>query len=119
MALPADGFTHRVIEAEYGIRVGRDVAEQDGGHTASSIANYIEAVIPSIEIVDYRYADWSVGALPVAADNAIHGWWIEGQPVTDWQGIDLESGEVSVRSNGKVITTGSGANVLGLSLIHI
>ena len=113
VALPADGFTHRVIEAEYGIRVGRDVAEQDGGHTASSIANYIEAVIPSIEIVDYRYADWSVGALPVAADNAIHGWWIEGQPVTDWQGIDLESGEVSVRSNGKVITTGSGANVLG------
>ncbi len=111
--LPAERFTHRVIEAEFGIRVARDVVERDGGHTAESIAEYVEAVIPAVEIVDHRYADWSVGALQVAADNAIHGWWIEGRPVTDWHGIDLGSAEVEVRSNGEVITTGSGANVLG------
>ena len=111
--LPADRFTHRVIEAEYGIRVAGDVPERDGGHTAASIADFVESVIPAIEIVDYRYADWSVGALPVAADNAIHGWWIQGRPVTDWRGIDLGEANVTVRSNGEIITTGSGANVLG------
>lgn len=111
--LPADRFTHRVIEAEYGIRVGDDVPERDGGHTAESIADHVEAVIPAVEIVDYRYADWSVGALPVAADNAIHGWWIQGEAVTDWRGIDLGDGAVTVRRNGEVVTTGSGANVLG------
>ncbi|MGB5759515.1 MAG: fumarylacetoacetate hydrolase family protein [Acidimicrobiales bacterium] len=111
--LPAERFTHRVIEAEFGILVGRDVTERDGGHTAESITDHVEAVIPAIEIVDYRYDDWSVGALRVAADNAIHGWWIEGRPVTDWHGIDLGEAEVTVRSNGEVVTTGSGANVLG------
>ena len=111
--LPADRFTHRVIEAEFGIQVARDVEPRPGGHTAASIAEHVGAVIPAIEIVDYRFVDWSVGALPVAADNAIHGWWIAGEPVTDWLAGDLGTTEVTVRSNGEVITTGTGANVLG------
>ncbi|MEM9564107.1 MAG: fumarylacetoacetate hydrolase family protein [Actinomycetota bacterium] len=111
--LAADTFTHRVIEAEYGIRVGSDVPERPGGHTAESIAEHVDAVIPSIEIVDYRFVDWSIGALPTAADNAIHGWWIQGEPVTDWRGLDLVASEVTVRTDGEVTTTGSGVNVLG------
>lgn len=111
--LATDAFTHRVIEAEFGIRVGSDVPERGGGHTIESIAEHVEAVIPSIEIVDYRYADWSVGAFAVAADNAIHGWWVEGEPVTAWQDLDLASMAVTVRSNGELTTSGTGANVLG------
>ena len=110
--LPAARFTHRVIEAEFGFRMARDVPGRAGGHTPESIAPYVESLIPAVEIVDYRYADWTVGALAVAADNAIHGWWIEGRPVTDWHDIDLGATEVIVRSNGEVVTTGSGANVL-------
>ena len=113
VTLPADGFTHRVIEAEYGIRVARDVDERPGGHTSDSIAEYLDAVLPSIEIVDYRYVDWSVGALSVAADNAIHGWWITGEPIEDWRDLDLGSAPVTVRTNGEVTTTGTGTNVLG------
>jgi 2-keto-4-pentenoate hydratase len=113
VGLPAERFTHRVIEAEFGIRVERDVQAREGGHTAESIAPYVEAVIPAIEIVDYRYTDWTVGALSVAADNAIHGWWIQGHPMTDWHEIDLGATEVTVRSNGEVVTTGVGANALG------
>lgn len=111
--LATERFTHRVIEAEFGIRVALDVQEREGGHTPESIAPYVEAVIPAIEIVDYRYTDWTVGALPIAADNAIHGWWIHGHPMTDWHGIDLGATDVTVRTNGEVVTTGSGANVLG------
>lgn len=113
VALPADGFTHRVIEAEFGIRLGADVTAQEGGHTAESIVPFIDAVLPAIEIVDYRYTDWSVGALAVAADNAIHGWWIQGEPVTDWHGFDLGTVDVTVTMNGEVATTGVGANALG------
>ena len=111
--LDTDRFTHRVVEAEVGIRVGADVPALDGGHTADSIAEYLDAVIPSIEIVDYRWVDWSVGALRVAADNAIHGWWVEGEPVTGWRDLDLAAVEVTVRTNGEVTTTGTGANALG------
>ena len=61
--LTAARFTHRVIEAEFGFRMAQDVPGRAGGHTAESITPYVEAVIPAIEIVDYRYADWTVGAL--------------------------------------------------------
>lgn len=112
-SLPASDFTHRVIEPEIAIRVGADVPERAGGHTAESISEYLDAVIPSIEIVDYRYEAWTVGPLQVAADNAIHGWWVHGDAVTDWQGFDLAAMAVSASRNDELVTTGSGANVLG------
>jgi 2-keto-4-pentenoate hydratase len=111
--LAADQFTHRVIEAEFSFRVGDDVKPVDGGHTHATIAEHIEALIPSIEIVDYRFESWAVGALRIVADNAIHGWWLHGEPVADWRGNDLGASAVSVTQDGDLVTTGSGAAVLG------
>jgi 2-keto-4-pentenoate hydratase len=111
--LATDEFTHRVIEAEFAFRIGVDVEPVDAGHTPATIAEHIDALIPSIEIVDYRFESWAVGALRIAADNAIHGWWIRGDPVTDWRGHDLAAATVSVSCGGEVVTTGSGSAVLG------
>lgn len=111
--LDAARFVHRVIEAEFAFRVGTDVPTRSDAWTADSIASYIDAVIPAIEIVDYRYQSWTVGALQVAADNAIHGAWVHGSPVS---GIDLDrlaDCGVEVSRNGSVVTTGSGRAVLG------
>jgi 2-keto-4-pentenoate hydratase len=113
--LTAADFTHRVIEAEFGFLIGRDVEPTADGspHTIESIAQYIEALVPAIEVVDYRYESWTVGALQVACDNAIHGWWVVGEPVTDWQGHDLADAPVSVTRAGLPVTSGSGQAVLG------
>lgn len=111
--LRADRFVHRVVEAEFGLRIGADVTGLPGGHTEQSIAAYVDAVVPAIEIVDYRFESWAVGALPVAADNAIHGWWVYGDPVEDWRHLDLRAVEVEVERNGESVTRGSGAAVLG------
>ena len=111
--LAADQFTHRVIEAEFAFRVGVDVEPVNGGHTRATIAEHIDALIPGIEIVDHRFESWAVGALRIAADNAIHGWWLHGEPVGDWGGHDLAASVVSVTRNGELVTTGSGAAVLG------
>jgi 2-keto-4-pentenoate hydratase len=111
--LDASKFVHRVIEAEFGFRVARDIEPLDGGHTIESIADHVDAVIPAIEIVDYRYQSWTIGALQVAADNAIHGWWVHGEPVLDWRDLDLADCRVIVRRDDEVVTTGSGAAVLG------
>jgi 2-keto-4-pentenoate hydratase len=111
--LPADRFVHRVVEAEFAFRLCSDVAPRPGGHTHASISEHIDAAIPSIEIVDHRFESWAVGALSVAADNAIHGWWIHGEPVEEWRGPDLGRSEVTVRRNGEMVTTGTGAAALG------
>ena len=40
----------------------------------------IEYVLPSIEIVDSRYIDWtSIGVNNIIADNAAHAHWIYGE----------------------------------------
>lgn len=113
VVLRASDFVHRVVEAEFAFRVRRDVEAMTGGYDVESIRGCIDAVIPSIEIVDYRYESWTIGAAQVAADNAIHGCWISGSPLTIWQHLDLEACRVDVTRNGEVVTTGSGAAVLG------
>ena len=111
--LAAGEFVHRVIESEFAFRLGADVTPVVGGHTPDSIAACIDAVIPAIEVVDYHYVAWTIGALQVAADNAIHGAWIYGEPLEDWAALDLVAAVVTARVNGDVVTTGSGAAVLG------
>jgi 2-keto-4-pentenoate hydratase len=111
--LAADQFTHRVVEAEFGFRVGVDVEPVDGGHTRATIADHIDALMPAIEIVDHRFESWAVGALRIVADNAIHGWWVRGEPTADWRDRDLAASAVSVTRNGELVTTGSGEAVLG------
>lgn len=113
VVLRADRFVHRVVEAEFGFRIGSDVPTRSAGHTRESIGVHVEAVLPAIEIVDHRFESWAVGALPVAADNAIHGWWVHGDPVLDLQHLDLASAGVVVRRSGEVVTRGSGEKVLG------
>ena len=72
------------------------------GHTIESIASFIDAVIPAIEVVDYRYVAWTIGALQVAADNAIHGAWVYGEPLTDWRALDLVAAGVTVTAQRRV-----------------
>ena len=111
--LRAERFVHRVVEAEFAFRIGSALQAIAGGHTNESVAAHIDAVLPAVEIVDYRYESWAVGALPVAADNAIHGWWVHGDPVRDWRHLDLAAAAVGVSRNGELVTSGSGAAVLG------
>jgi 2-keto-4-pentenoate hydratase len=112
--LEAARFTTRVIEAEFGVRMAADVPSGSGPHDRASIAAFVGDVVASIEVVDHRFADWSVGALSVAADNAIHGCWVRGEPTgTDWRSLDLAAHPVRVTVDGAEATAGTGAAVLG------
>src|SRR5262249_16188043 len=83
-------------------------------YTAETIAPFVAAVIPSIEIVDHRFHSWqTVGAPSLAADNAIHGAWVEGEPVRNWRHLDLAKHAVTLYVNDREHFVGSGANVLG------
>lgn len=114
VTLSAANFTQRIIEPEFGFLIGTDVPASKEPYTRETIAPFVVAVIPAIEVVDHRYTDWTVvGAPSLIADNAIHGAWIEGEPVTDWRAIDLAAHATKLIVNGEVIRNGSGAAVLG------
>ncbi len=112
--LPSGEFTVRCVEVEFGVELAADAVPEDVPFTSESIADLIFAVIPSIEVVDHRFVDWAtVGAPSLIADNAIHGAWIEGLPVTRWRETDLAAHGVTLFANDQVVGTGSGAAVLG------
>lgn len=75
----------------------------------------VDSLHPAIELPDSRYLDFArVGAPQLIADNACAGWFILGEPTTaSWRTYDLVSHEVTMRRNGSMARTGTGANVLG------
>lgn len=112
--LPGDAFTHRIIEPEFGFLIGADVPQSEVPYTRDTIAPFIAAVIPAMEVVDHRFTDWTrVGAPSLIADNAIHGAWVEGEPCSDWRNVDLAAHATKLIVNGETIRNGSGAAVLG------
>ena len=112
--LAAGDFVHRVLEAEFAFEMADTVPASAEPYTAASIAPFLGAVLPAIEIVEWHYADWTAaGALSLIADNAIHGAWIAGEPYAAWRDLDLAAHEVRLIVNGHVLTQGNGAAVLG------
>lgn len=114
VTLPASDFSRRIVEAEFGVQMATDVPARADGYNAESIVEFIATVMAGIEIVSHRFVDWSkAGAASIAADNAIHGAWVQGQPYADWRSLDLATHEVTLTVNGKLFDRGTGANVLG------
>lgn len=112
--ITASDYHVRVIETEYAFQMGSDVPPQEMPYTRQSIAEFVSAVLPSIEIVNHHFTDWTrVGGFVLAADNAIHGAWVHGKPKTNWHNLDLESDEVRLTVNRKRAAVGCGGNVLG------
>lgn len=112
--LPASAFAHRLMEPEFAFEMAADVPASDTPYTATSIAPYIATLVPAIEIVDWHFTNWgTVGTPSLIADNAIHGAWAYGNPISGWQSIDLAHHEVRLIVNGEIMGQGTGANVLG------
>ncbi len=109
--LPAANFFMRVIEAEFGFRMARDLPPTS---SREEIAAAIEGVIPAIEIVDSCFDDWTtIGALSLIADNACNAAWVKGPLLKDWQAIDLAAQSVRLTVNGALLRVGAGSAVLG------
>ena len=66
-AQAAQGLKHTIARAALGLAVfaivTAGVVAVTQMTTAETIADFIDAVVPAIEIVDYRYESWAVGAL--------------------------------------------------------
>ncbi len=94
--------------------MAKDLPPKSAGYSRAEVVAAIGAIIPSIEIVDSRYQEWTaVGAVSLIADQAVHGAWVRGEPVADWQSLDLATHQVQLWVNGELSQTGNGAAVLG------
>jgi 2-oxopent-4-enoate hydratase len=99
------------VEAELAFVMSRDLAGP--GISAALALDAIAGVLPAVEVVDSRVADWKIKLVDTVADNASSGLFVIGgrmRPVTD---LDLRLLGAAVYRNGELLDTGAGAAILG------
>lgn len=72
-----------------------------------------EYVVPALEVVDSRIADWKIKLQDTIADNASSGLYVLGEKKLRPSEIDIAQVGVVLYKNGEIMNTGVGAAVLG------
>jgi 2-oxo-3-hexenedioate decarboxylase/2-keto-4-pentenoate hydratase len=112
--LTAADFHMHGVECEFVLRLGAALGPESGALTREELADYVDAVIPAIEIVSTRYDDFTgYGAAAIVADCAANGGLVLGEPRTAWQDLDLAAREVALKIDGAEVKRGRGRDVLG------
>jgi 2-keto-4-pentenoate hydratase len=112
--LRAGDYFMRVMEAEFGFLMARDVPPRARPYERDEVADAVAGVLPGLEVVDSRFTDWTTIGFPsLIADNACHGAWVKGELLKDWRAIDLGEQKTQLIVNGKLNQEGRGSAVLG------
>jgi len=114
--LRAMDYVHLIVEFEIAVQMAADLPVADAPYTRSSVAPFVQAVMPAIEIADDRDADYGQLArhpLELIADNGWNEGAVLGVPVTNWSALDLAAVRGIATINGKVVGEGLGAAAMG------
>jgi 2-keto-4-pentenoate hydratase len=99
------------VECEAAIRVSTDIEPSGPAPRAHDV---VDAVLAAIEIVDNRYDDYkALGVNWLIADNFFNSGAVLGEPVTNWQSLDLPALEGRTMVNSAEVGHGLGASVMG------
>jgi 2-keto-4-pentenoate hydratase len=98
-------------EAEIALILSRDISDPEVGMV--EIARAIESVVPAIEIVDSRIANWAITFADTVADNGSSAFFVLGELRRPLDDLDLYSCGMVLELNGAVASIGAGAACLG------
>jgi len=99
------------IEGELAFILKEDL--KGPGVTLADVIRCSEGVIPALEIIDSRIADWKIKLPDTVADNASSARIVLGGKITPILGLDLRTVGMVLEKNGEVVATAAGAAVLG------
>jgi 2-keto-4-pentenoate hydratase len=102
------------VEAEVAFVIGRVLA--DPRLTVADLFRAIEFVVPAIEIVDSRIANWDIGIVDTIADNASSGLYVLGSGPGRLGDTDLRLAGMVMERGGEPVSVGAGAACLGSPL---
>lgn len=99
------------VEAEIAVVMGEDL--RGPGADALAVLRAAAGVVPAIEVIDSRVADWRIKLPDTIADNASSGRFVLGGVLTPLAGLDLRTVGVVLTCDGALADTGAGAAALG------
>jgi len=99
------------VEAEVALVLERDLDRADA--TLVDVINAAAYVLPAIEIVGSRIANWNIRFVDTVADNASSGLLVLGGVPTRLNGLDLKLAQMVMEREGQQVSAGNGAACLG------
>ncbi|SDI05513.1 2-keto-4-pentenoate hydratase [Sinosporangium album] len=111
LPIPAERFLQPKAEAEVALVLASDL--EGGPFTVADVIRAVDFVLPAIEIVDSRIADWDITLVDTIADNASSGGFVLGNTPVGLRGLDLRLAGMAMTLRGKEVSTGAGAACLG------
>ena len=108
---PTEVLLQPRVEAEVAFILGDDLVGP--GVTAAAVMQATDYVLPALEIIDSRIADWKITYEDTIADNASSGLFVLGNEPRHLSEVDLRLAGMALRKNGRVVSTGAGAACLG------
>ena len=109
--LPAGRLVQPRAEGEIAFVLGEDLDK--GEHCVVDVISATAYLLPAIEIVDSRTADWEVTAVDMVADNVCSGFFVVGSRPNPLSGVDIRDVRMQMDVNGETASTGRGAACLG------
>ena len=111
--LDINKFINPYLEPEFSFKLKNEIDLIQAPFSLHQIYGFIESVIPSIEIVDSRFKDWTtIGINNLIADNGANAYWIRGNEYKNLDNINFTDHTVKVYINEYLIETGNSKNVL-------
>jgi len=104
-------FLQPKAEPEIGFVLGKPLAGP--GVTVAEALAAVDFVLPALEIIDSRIADWKISLADTVADNASSGGVVLGGRPVKPDAVDLALTGCLLHRNGRIEGTGAGGAVLG------
>lgn len=99
------------VEGEVAFVLGRDLAQPNA--TPAEVVRATEFVLPAIEIVGSRIANWDIKFADTVADNASSGLFVLGAKQLPVSAVDLVGCAMRMTRGGEEVSKGSGAACMG------
>jgi 2-keto-4-pentenoate hydratase len=105
---------YRGVEAEIAFKMGADLPPRATPYTREEVIAAIASMHPAIEVLESALVDPAQATkLTSVADMAIHGGFVYGDPVPNWQSIDFTKESVTVTIDGAIRVERTGSNTAG------
>lgn len=99
------------VEAEIGFLLKEDITGPNVTYLDVLMAT--DYVVPALEIIDSRIANWEIQLIDTVADNGSCGKVVLGKSRKNLYEIDLRTNGMVLKRNGDIVKTGSGSAALG------
>jgi 2-keto-4-pentenoate hydratase len=104
----------RGLEAEIAFLLGKDLPPRETPYSMDEVVGAIASCHPVIEVLESGLtAPLSATRLSMIADLQMHGGFVYGAPVADWQKIDFKKENVVLSVDGVVRVDRTGSNTSG------